>query len=98
METKTFTIKVADGTRFTNVTMNGNCFIFRGAISDDLLCDENLLEVTINGEVHENMTCTNKWEEDGSTWFILRDKTEDELKEMEINARIEFLMAIQGVE
>ena len=43
------------------------------------------------------MTCDNIWEEDGKTWFILRDKTAAELKELEIDAKIDFLMAMQGV-
>ena len=97
MEKGTFTITLADGTQLFNLMENGNCFISKDQIDADLLDDENLLEVDIDGVRHENMTCTNLWEEDGDTWFILRDKTEAELKELEIDAKIDFLMAMQGV-
>ena len=98
MEKRTFTIKLADGSCFNNVTENGNCFISKTPITHEQLSDDKLLEVDIGGEVHHNMICTNLWtERDGSTWFIIRDKTEDELKALEINAKLDFLMAMQGV-
>ena len=97
MEKGTFTITLADGTQLHNLTENGNCTISAEAVDEDLLEDENLLEVDIDGEIHQNMTCDNIWEEDGKTWFILRDKTAAELKELEIDAKIDFLMAMQGV-
>ena len=97
MEKGTFTITLADGTQLHNLTENGNCIISPDSVDEDLLEDENLLEVDVNGEQHQNMTCDNIWEEDGKTWFILRDKTAAELKELEIDAKIDFLMAMQGV-
>ncbi len=97
MEKGTFTITLADGTQLLNLKENGNCIISKDQIDADLLDDENLLEVDIGGVQHENMTCTNLWEENSETWFILRDKTEAELKELEIDAKIDFLMAMQGV-
>ncbi|MCH3961037.1 MAG: hypothetical protein LKE48_02745 [Solobacterium sp.] len=33
---------------------------------------------------------------DGVSWFILRDRTEQEIKEIEINAKIDYLMTLQG--
>ena len=99
MEERTFTIKLADDTSFDNLALNGNCFISETPITREQLSDDKLLEVDINGEKHHNMVCTNLWtdENDGSTWFIIRDKTEDELKALEINAKLDFLMAMQGV-
>lgn len=99
MEKRTFTIKLADGSSLNNITENGNCFISKTPVTRKQLSDDNLLEVDVGGEIHHNMVCTNLWTDpqDGSTWFIIRDKTEAELKELEINAKIDFLMAMQGV-
>ena len=77
--------------------MNGNCFISNTEIEEYKLTDDNLLTVTINEETYENMTGDNLWEDNGEWWFILREKTKEELKELELNAKIEFLMAMQGV-
>lgn len=77
--------------------MNGNCFISKTEIDKSRLSDDNLLSVSINGQSYENMTCDNFWKDKDEWWFILREKTEEELKELELNAKIEFLMAMQGV-
>lgn len=97
MENEKFTITLADGTQITGLSMNGNCFISNTEIEEYKLTDDNLLTVTINEETYENMTCDNLWEDNGEWWFILREKTKEELKELELNAKIEFLMAMQGV-
>jgi hypothetical protein len=57
-----------------------------------------LTDVTIGDEKHTNMLCTNKWTEGDDTWFILRDKTQQELDQMALEAKVDFLMAMQGVE
>lgn len=98
MEKKTFKIELADGTQLENVTINGNCYIFRGSIGDEALSDDNLTDVTIGDEKHTSMVCTNKWTEGDDTWFILRDKTQQELDRMALEAKVDFLMAMQGVE
>lgn len=77
--------------------MNGNCFISSTEIEKEKLTDDNLLTVTINEATYKNMTCDNLWKDNGEWWFILREKTKEELKELELNAKIEFLMAMQGV-
>lgn len=98
MEKKTFKIELADGTQLENVTINGNCYIFRGSIGDEVLSDDNLTDVTIGDEKHTNMVCTNKWTEGDDTWFIIRDKSQQELDRMALEAKVDFLMAMQGVE
>lgn len=97
MEEEKFTITLADESQIEGLLMNGNCFISKTEIDKSRLSDDNLLSVSINGQSYENMTCDNFWQDKNEWWFILREKTEEELKELELNAKIEFLMAMQGV-
>ncbi len=95
MEEKVVLI-LTDKTR-VELFVNGSCYVTTENISKDLFDDSNLLEVNVNGQDHTNMTCTNFFKKDGYTWIVLRDKTPMELKEMQREADIEFLLAMQGV-
>lgn len=100
MEEK-FTIELADGTRLT-ASLNGNNFITDHVIPDEMLCEDNLIGVKINGEYHQQMVLDGKndvyFDGKEQTWFILRDITTAELKEMEVNAKLEYLAMELGVE
>lgn len=89
-------ITLANGTQI-DVMVNGNCYISDVPIDATELSDDNLLIVDVDGTKYENVTCSNYWEEGNKFWFILRTKTVEELKELALNAKIEFLMAMQGV-
>lgn len=82
--------------------MNGNNYIADHVISDDVFSADNLIGVLINGELHDQMVLDGKTDYyiDGAeqTWFILRDMTAAELKEMEINAKLDYLAMEMGVE
>ena len=94
-------ITLSDGTSIKNLELNGNNFIAQNVISSDLFTDDNLLNVKITKgdqvEEHTNMKLVQNMNVDGKSWFILADKTPEEIKEIELNAKIEFLMAMQGV-
>lgn len=93
------TIELANGKRLTDLQMNGNNFISAVSIPDGTLTAENLTQVTIDGEVHSNMLLVDcKQIGTNEYWFILRDRTDQELRDMEINSKIEYLAMIQGVE
>lgn len=92
-----YTIILADGTQLQNLTLNGNCFISTVPFSEELLSDDNLLTVQINGTTYHNMTCMNYWIQNDETWFILHERTQEELNMIALNAKIDFLMALQGV-
>nr|DAG31485.1 MAG TPA: hypothetical protein [Caudoviricetes sp.] len=94
-----FTIILADGTRLINLTMNGNNFIADHVIADEVLSADNLIGVTINDEYHDQMVLDGKTDVDGeNTWFILRDMTAEELKDLDIAAKLDYLAMEMGVE
>lgn len=94
-----FTIILADGTRLINLTMNGNNFIADHVIADEVLSADNLIGVTINDEYHDQMVLDGKTDVDGeNTWFILRDMTAEELKDLDIVAKLDYLAMEMGVE
>lgn len=91
------TITLADGTQLIDLELNGNCYISNVEVTKEQLADDNLVTVDVDGIVRNNVICTNLWESDGKWWFVIRERTTEELKELELNAKIEFLMAMQGV-
>lgn len=107
MEEKTFTITLSDGTQITDLGLSGNNFIsdnelkpedFEGKLkSVTVTCsDENFHDRWgIVGE-HKNMTLEYLEESvipgyEGKYLFILSEPTTAEIKEMTVNARLDFL-------
>lgn len=97
-EKEKFTVVLADGTRLINLTMNGNNFIADHVIADDVLSADNLIGVTINDEYHDQMVLDGKADVDECTWFILRDMTAEELKDLDVAAKLDYLAMELGVE
>ena len=58
--------------------MNGNNYITDDVVNMELLSDNNLTTVNIGGVDYADMICTNIWQEDGHTRFIIREMTEME--------------------
>lgn len=58
--------------------MNGNNYITDDEVNNVILSDENLESVNIGGAYYYDMTCTNIWQENGHTRFVLRKLTEIE--------------------
>ena len=79
-----YTITLRDGTRLENLELNGNNFISEEIISDTVFAD-NLGTVTISdGETTDTYTdmklmANRVW--DGKSWFVLAEKTMQELQE-----------------
>ena len=101
MEDKTYKITLADGTELENLSLNGNNFITDEDISEEKFLD-NLSPVIINDgeedETHENMKLVQISKVGGRNAFILRDLTEDELKELRLRADIEYIAMMAEIE
>lgn len=83
-------IALSDGT-VLKVEVNGNNYISKAAISEATF-DDNLSEVVIDGTPYENMVLVQLAEhEDGTYWFILREKSEQEIENEKLRSDIEFL-------
>ena len=77
MENTIYNIILANGTEI-HATINGNNYITDDAVNIEILSDANLSNVNIGGVDYKDMTCTNIWNEDGHTRFIIREMTEAE--------------------
>lgn len=79
-----YAISLHNGTVLENLELNGNNFIAEGIIEDDVFTN-NLATVSITNGTDtyncKNMDLVINRVEKGRSWFVLREKTEQELKE-----------------
>lgn len=98
---KTFKITLADGTVLDNLGMNGNNYISEEAISADVF-EDNLSRIEIEDEAEATKSVMHDCElvqiieVDNEYWFILREKTEEELSIDALNGAIIELAEIIG--
>lgn len=79
-----YKITLADGTVLKNLELNGNNYIAEGVI-DDAVFKGNLSTVTITDgkttETYEDMVLVINRVDGGRSWFVLREKSEQEKME-----------------
>ena len=57
----------------------------------------NLISLTINGQKVIHYHCDAYWQDNGKTWFVIRPKTDNEIKLEEMDCKIDYLLALEGV-
>ena len=93
MANKTYTVTLSDGAKIENLTLNGNNFISTTAVAESQF-DGKLKGVTITDseggeEKHENMFLVQVTHpSDSEWWFILADKTEEQVKQERLEQSI----------
>lgn len=97
MEKEQIEIVLSDDTQI-EAKLNGNCYITNSELNSDILSEENLVNVTIDGQEYKNFHCDVFWKDGVETWFVIRQKTEAELEKEKLDAKIDFLMTMMGVE
>ena len=101
MDEKIYKITLADGTEIRNLRLNGNNFISDAPISETIF-DGNGSTVIINDgetdEFHENMELGQITPVGDEYWFVLRDLTAAELKQIKMQSDIEYVAMMAGVE
>lgn len=79
-----YTITLHDGTKLENLELNGNNFIAEGVVEDSVFTDNLATVVITDGTTTNNYTdmalVINRVEK-GRSWFVLREKTEQEKTE-----------------
>lgn len=102
MEYKKYSVILADGTTLTDLSLNGNNFISKVALNPSTF-DGNCCPVVISdGEVSENhpnmalVQITTPVE--GEYWFVLRDRTDEELKAIRDRSDVEYLAMMCDIE
>lgn len=101
MDEKIYMITLSDGTEIGNLRLNGNNFISTVPI-DAAIFEGNCSLVVINDgendEVHENMELVQVTPVGEEYWFVLRDLTAAELKQIKMESNIEYVAMMAGVE
>ena len=93
MAKKTYTVTLSDGSKLEGLTLNGNNFISSTPVAEAQF-DGKLKSVTITDsdgveEKHENMFLVQVTHpSDAEWWFILADKTEDQIKQEQLEQSI----------
>ena len=80
-------VQLADGT-VLSVKLNGTEYESDTSIADEVLSEENLLNVTIDGTNKGKMKLNSKYPFGGGTRFSLREMTEDEKTIERLNAEL----------
>ena len=97
---KTYSITLADGTVIGDLKLNGNNYISTQEIKEDVFAD-NLYTVTIydgeNEETHTNMELIQLKKYENEYWFILRDIPPNELKQLKLQADLEYIAMMTGI-
>lgn len=93
MTDKTYTVTLSDGSKLENLTLNGTNFISTTSVAESQF-DGKLKGVTITDsdgkeEKHEEMFLVQvSHPSDAEWWFILADKTEDQIKREQLEQSI----------
>lgn len=93
-----FKIKLANGKEIAGI-INGNNYITTGTVTESDLSDINLIGATINGDVlGEHMTCCNFWEQADGKHMIFREKSSEEIRQEELDAKLEYIAMMADIE
>ena len=99
---KRFEITLADGTKISDLVLNGNNYISTREITEDIFSG-NLSRVVISdGENEEVLTNCELIQirefNPGEWWFIIREIPEDIQRQREIQANIEYIAMMTDVD
>ena len=101
MDDKKYTVTLADGTVIEDLALNGNNFISKIKIEEEIF-EDNCSPVVIsdgeNTETHENMELVQITQMGDEYWFILRDLSADELRNAKIQSDVDYIAMMTGVE
>ena len=103
----TFSVTLADGTRLSDLALNGNNFICKSELSEAMF-EGKLAHVIIEGDadydmsgligVHEHMELVQVEQYGSEWWFILRDMSAAELERLKTRGDIDYIAMMTGVE
>ena len=101
MNRKKYKITLSDGTVIDNLKLNGNIYISKKELTEDMFVGK-LSKVIINDGktdiTYENMTLVHISKHNEEYWFALRPMTERELKDIKIRADIDYLAMMTYVD
>lgn len=102
MDSKTYTITLADGTVLGNLKLNGDNFISNTVINADIFnenCSPVIISDGVNSETHNNMEFVQLIEQEpGKYWFVLRELSTSELAWIKMQSDIEYVAMMAEIE
>ncbi len=101
MEEKCYVV-LADGTKLSELRLNGNNFISEEEISPDIFSGNCSPVAIYDGNcvvVHDHMELVQVTTPfDGEWWFVLRDISDAELEQIQMQSDIAYLAMMAGIE
>lgn len=101
MEEKIYKLTLDDGTVISRLRLNGNNFISDSPITEDVF-DGNLSKVIIDDgeqeEIHGPMSLVQITKTGQEYWFVLRDLSERELKDLKLRADLDYIAMMTEVD
>lgn len=91
-------IELSDGSIIQNLEVNGNCLISENNIKNELLTDEMLSEIVIDGVTYKNITLVRKWVQDNKIWLAFRQKSEDEIWKEQCKSNLDYIAMMTDVD
>lgn len=96
-----YTITLADGRKLTDLRKNGDNFVSETKV-DETMFDGNLSIITVsNGEyeiTNRNVELIQQVHYPDGWYLAFRELSDIEIKEMELNAKIEYIAMMAGVD
>ena len=100
-EEKLYTVTLSDGSVLSDLKLNGNNYISTEPVSADVFIDNCDPVVISDGDVeetHDHMALIYAQQIGDEYWFVLRDRTADELARLKMQSDIEYLAMMTDVE
>ena len=95
------TVTLADGTKLQNLGINGDNFTSSTPITEDIFeynTSPVIINIDGNIEAHDYMELVQVMQFGNEWWFILRDLTDAELKQMDIDAKIDYIAMMADID
>ena len=90
-----------NGNTVENLTLNGNNYISDEIISDDIFTDGLSIVTVVDGDIsteYKNMKLIQNIVLDGKSWFILAEKTQEEILKERLKSTEDALMILMDLQ
>ena len=90
-----------NGNEINNLTLNGNNYISNNVLSDDIFTDGLSIVTVIDGDIsteYKNMKLIQNIVLDNKSWFILAEKTEEEILKERLKSTEDALMILMDLQ
>ena len=90
-----------NGNEINNLTLNGNNYISDNTLLNDIFADGLSIVTVVDGDIsteYKNMKLIQNIVLDGKSWFILAEKTEEEILKERLKSTEDALMILMDLQ